>query len=222
MALLFDKERHAYYLDGTLVPSVTQILRESGLFALDLNPTEQWAIDVLNKARARGTAVHQLVHYWNENDLDWASVDPRWRPYLDAWVRYCVERQVQPLLCEFRLASRRLRCAGTGDLLCEIDGSGWLIDFKTGDPEDVAADLQTAGYLTMAFEWAAEDPKLAAVLRRFQIWRRASVRLMATGKYHTTEYRDMRQLRHFHLTAAMWHVRQERGVPLVPYDALVA
>jgi hypothetical protein len=222
VALMFDAERHEYFLDGFQLPSVTGILRESGLFQLDLNPTQPWALEILNKARARGTAVHKLVHYYNERDLDWASVDPHWRPYLEAWVRYTEERRVRPLLCEFRLASRRLKCCGTGDLLCEIDGDGWLLDFKTGDPEDVAADLQTAGYLLMAHEWRAEDPKLAAVLDQFPIWRRASVRLMQTGKYHTTEYRDTRELRHFQLAAAMWHVRQARGVPIVPYDAIAA
>lgn len=206
MALLFDRERHEYWLDGVLVPSTTQVLRDSGLIRFDGVPAF-----VLDAARTRGSAVHQLVHYLNENDLDWESVDPAYRGYLDAWVRYVDERRLTALLCEYRVASRRHRVAGTIDLLADIDGEGWLIDYKTGDPEDVAADFQTGSYYALAGEWSAEDPKLAAVLSRFSRWHRASVRLRRDGTFSACEYLDPRDYSRFHTLVAAWHIRHERG-----------
>jgi hypothetical protein len=49
-------------------------------------------------------------------------------------------------LCEVRVFSRRHRFAGTLDVLGLWRGAGALIDYKTGSPRDVAADLQTAAY----------------------------------------------------------------------------
>lgn len=213
MALLFDHGAHEYFLDGPRVPSTTQVLRDSGLISLDKIPAF-----ILEAARARGSAVHQLVHYLNENDLDWASVDDAYRPYLDAWMAYVRERQLQVLVCEYRIASRRHRVAGTLDLLCEIDGDGWLIDYKTGDPDDVAADFQTGSYLGMSMEWALEDPRLARILARHHRWRRGSVRLMKTGSFRAKEYTDPRDYSRFQTLAAAWHIRHERGAIVQPDD----
>jgi hypothetical protein len=216
MALMFDRAAHEYFLDGHLLPSVTQILRQQGLVRLDHIPAF-----ILEAARRRGSAVHELAHFYNENDLDWSSVDPGYRPYVDAWVTCVEQRGIVPLLCEYRLASRRHRVCGTLDLLAEIDGEGWLMDFATGDPATVAKDFQTAAYLGMAMEWALEDPRLAAVLARFTRWRRASVRLMKTGAFRIAEYTDPRDFARFQTLAAAWHIRNERGA-IVQLDDLAA
>lgn len=213
MALLFNHAAHEYFLDGEQLPSTTTVLRDSGLIRLDGVPAF-----ILEAALKRGTAVHALVHYYNEGDLDWSSVDDAYRPYLEAWVRFVEERRVRALLCEHRLASRRHRVCGTLDLLCEMDAEGWLIDFKTGNPEDVAADLQTGCYLGMAMEWAVEDPQLRVVMKQFTRWRRASVRLMRTGSFRITEYIDPRDYTAFQTLAAAWHIRHERGAIVQPDD----
>jgi hypothetical protein len=51
----------------------------------------------------------------------------------------------QPL-CEYRVFSRRHRFAGTLDVLGIWHGAGALLDYKTGHPKDVCADLQLAAY----------------------------------------------------------------------------
>lgn len=216
MALLFNADRHEYWLDGALLPSTTQILRESGLVRFDGIPAF-----ILEAARTRGSAVHQLCHFANEDDLDWSSVDDAYRPYLEAWMRYREERRLRVLLCEHRIASRRHRVTGTLDLLCEIDGDGWLIDYKTGDPEHVAADFQTAAYLGLALEWAEEDPRIAEVLAQHRRWRRGAVRLMKTGSFRFIEYTDVRDFTRFQTLAAAWHIRNERGA-IVQADDIAA
>jgi hypothetical protein len=206
MALLFDAGAHEYFLDGPKVPSNTQVLRDSGIVRFDGIPEF-----VLERARRRGSDVHALAHYANEGDLDWNSVDPGYRGYLDAWLECKRQRCIAPLLCEYRVASRRHRVAGTIDLLAEIEGDGWLLDYATGDPVACGKQLQTAGYLGMAMEWASGDPRLADVLGQHKRWRRASVRLMKTGIFRFREYDDQRDYSRFQTLASAWHIRNEFG-----------
>lgn len=58
----------------------------------------------------------------------------------------------QKPLCELRVFSRRWRYAGTLDVLGRWRGGGALLDYKTGAPSDVAADLQTAAYVAALLE----------------------------------------------------------------------
>lgn len=217
MALTFDPSAHVYTLDGSVVPSVTGILRHSGLIDLSQIPPF-----ILDRARARGSAVHQLVHYLNEDDLDWGSVDPAYRGYLEAWQNYRAAVSLRVLLCEYRVASRRHRVAGTIDLLAIIRNEGWILDYKTGDPDDVAADFQTAGYLGLAFEWALTDPRLAQALQLFPRWRRASVRLKKDKTFLVTEYTDARDYARFQTLTAAWHIRNERGALEQSIDVVAA
>jgi hypothetical protein len=208
MGLIFNGTdgKHEYFLDGVQTPSNTQVLRDNGLVRFDGVPPF-----ILEAARRRGSAVHALAHFDNENDLDETSVDDIYRGYLDAWRRCKAEKQIRCLLCERRIASRKHRVTGTLDLLCEIDGDGWLIDYATGDPAQCAKHLQTAGYLGMALEWRTEDPELAAVLARHQRWRRASVRLRRTGTFVFREYDDPYEYTKFQVLAAAWHIRVGEG-----------
>lgn len=213
MSLVFDHDKHEYFLDGDRVPSNTQVLRDSGLIMLDGIPSF-----VLDAALKRGSAVHQLVHYLNEDDLDWSSVDDAYRGYLDAWVAFRQQRELRVDLCEYRVASRTHRVSGTLDLLGLLEGDGALIDYKTGDPDDVAADFQTAGYVVMANEWAKTDARLAAVLAQYTRLRRYSVRLRRDGTFRVKEYTDPRDFSRFITLVSAWHIRRERGAIVQPED----
>lgn len=214
--LTFDPTPHHYHLDGVRVPSVTEVLHDSGLIRLDHLPAF-----ILEAARRRGTDVHAALHFVNDGDLDASSVADQYQPYLEAWQRYRAERDVVVLLCEHRLASRRYRVAGTLDLLCSIGTDGWLIDYATGDPATVAKDLQTAAYLGLALEWAAHDPRLAEVLRRHPRWRRGAVQLRPNGTFRFTEYTAVTDYTHFQTLAGAWHIRQARRAVRTP-EAFVA
>jgi len=208
MSLVFESGPHRYSLDGCVVPSNTQILKAQGLIRLNGVPP-----DILERARQRGAHCHQLIHYANEGDLDEASIDPQYAGYLRAWRQCVLERRLQPLLCEYRIGSRRHRIAGTLDLLCESDGEGWLFDYCTGVLEKLAKHLQTAGYLGMAYEWAQSegDRRLAEVLARHARWRRAGVRLRSNGTFRVVEYPHATDYARFLTLAAAWHIRQEEG-----------
>jgi hypothetical protein len=212
-ALTFDPVLHRYTLDGEPLRSVTGILRESGLIDFSHIPDP-----ILTSARARGTAVHQAIHFFNENDLDvdaFRQDYPECAGYLDAWIKFCHERTFEPMLSEHRIASRIHRVAGTLDCLGILDGRAVLLDFATGDPADCAKDLQTAGYLLIAQEWSTEDPRLFDFFKSHPFAHRFAVALRADGSFRVEQYSDRTNYRDFlALVAARAIVEARRRRPL--------
>ncbi len=215
--LTFDPGPHVYVLDGRPTVSVTGVLKAMGLVKLGGIPAP-----ILERARTRGQDVHELLHYYNEQDLEPASVDDRYRGYLEAWIRFCEERSFKVLLCERRIASRKHRVCGTLDALGLLDGYGALIDFKTGSPDDVAADLQTAAYEGLARTWALEgdDTQLAAVLalEEFKRIRRLAVQLKKDATFHIEPYDDPTDYTKFLTLTAAYHIAADRGAELALED----
>jgi len=193
--LTFDREQHAYTLDGAPVPSVTQILQASGLIDFSGIPTY-----VLEAAKERGTVVHQAIHYYNERDLDvgqFCRDFPTYAGYVQAWITFCDRRAFQPVLCEHRVASRRHQVAGTLDCLGLLDGRPVILDFATGRPQDVAKDLQLAAYLGLALEWQSEDLALADFLRPRSTVSRYAVALRKDGTFALEPYTAPTDYRRF-------------------------
>jgi hypothetical protein len=186
--LVFHVDPHRYELDGDLVPSVTQVLTRAGL--IDFSHVPGY---VREAALERGRVVHQAIHYLNERDLDvdaFRASYPQYLGYVDAWMSFCAQRSFTAVLNETRVASRRHRLAGTLDCLGVLDGVAVLLDFKTGRPGDVAADLQTAAYLALALEWAedGDDQRLREFLARYPVVRRYGVQLLGDGSFRVEAY----------------------------------
>ncbi len=196
--LTFDHPTHRYTLDGEIVPSVTGILRASGIVDFSQVP-----VHTLEAARYRGSIVHEAVHLLNEQDLDLEAfrVDfPGFIGYLEAWLSFCEQRHYVPVLNEHRVASRRHRVAGTLDSLGLLDGCAALLDYATGRPEDVAKDLQTAAYLGLAHEWAEDgetDPPLQRFLLEHPTIKRYAVALRRDGTFKLEPYKDPADFRRF-------------------------
>jgi hypothetical protein len=196
--LEFDPVAHAYTLDGERVPSVTQILKHAGVIDFSSVPAP-----ILETARMRGTHVHAAVHYYNEHDLDldrFAADFPECYPYVRAWVRFTNVRRFRAVLNERRIASRRYKVAGTADCFGFLDGQPVLLDFATGDPRDVAKDLQTAAYYALALDWSADgdDPELASFLASSRgALRRYGVELRADGAFSLHPYVGATDFREF-------------------------
>lgn len=198
--LMFDPLEHLYVLDGVPVPSVTQVLRfaryiplfddlydlveRQALTAFEAIAQLERRMRYLLAARQRGQDVHALLQYMVEDDLDESSIDDRYLGYVRS-ARAYLEREVTDVYrAEFRVWSRRRHYAGTTDLLC-LHGDGYLSidDFKTGDPEDVGADVQLAGYHNAILEMVQEDAELAALLQSAPVViKRRSLRLFKDGR----------------------------------------
>jgi hypothetical protein len=83
--------------------------------------------------------------YYRRNGEYYPSVTYIWKMFLrfvDFWETY------KPTLVETEthLFSDELKVAGTVDLICEIDGELWVIDFKTSNHLQTTYDLQGAVY----------------------------------------------------------------------------
>jgi hypothetical protein len=211
--LTFDAATHTYTLDGVPVPSVTQILRASGLIDFTGIPES-----ILEAARVRGTTVHQAIAYFNDGDLDLEQfrIDfPDYVGYLEGWLSFCQQRHFVSVLSECRIASRRHQIAGTIDCLGELDGEAVLIDYATGRPQDVAKDLQTAAYLSFALDMSIDadaDPRLVDFFKRHALIRRYAVSLNRDGTFGLHRYDDPGDFRKFLALAEAQRIVRARRV----------
>lgn len=212
----FDPVEHRYTLGGIPVPSVTQVLRTVGYITFDGIPAK-----VLEAARDRGQRVHQALHFLHEDDLDESTVDDVTRGYLDSARTYLAKHFRQVHRAEMRVWSLRHGCAGTLDILgVHMDGRLCVADFKTGDPADVAADLQIAAYLGFLLEMGSADPELGAELRAHgTLIRRRSIRLFKTGREaRETLYTDVRDYGRFLNALSVVHDVAKRPSPSLAWD----
>ena len=74
-------DRALYRQDGTRVPGIGSVLKGAGYVHLDGIPA-----GILERARAKGAAVHAAIEYIEADDLDEASVAPELAGYLRSYL----------------------------------------------------------------------------------------------------------------------------------------
>lgn len=134
----FDKETHAYYLDGKKLISVTQLLQKHGLAP---NYGEVPA-EVLRAKAERGTLIHKEIEYYIKN----GSVG-----FTDELSAFINADKGEVLKSEFKVHNDVV--AGTGDLLLYKDGIYTIADIKTTatlHKEAVSWQLSIYAYLLNA------------------------------------------------------------------------
>ena len=145
-----------YKRNGEYYPSITYVL---GYYPKGKH-FEEWLKKVgyaseyiVKKAAEQGTQVHEMIEdYLNGKELNFLS--PSGNPMYDPIVWQGFLRFVEwwetynPTLLEteVHLFSDKLKVAGTCDLVCEIDGEIWIIDFKFSNHLQTTYELQTAVY----------------------------------------------------------------------------
>ena len=144
-----------YQRNGEYYPSVTYVLSfyPKGKFFEDWLKKVGYSADyIVKKASEEGTQVHEMIEaYLNGEELKFLEHGrPMYNPniwqmflrFVDFWEEY------KPTLieAEVHLFSDELKVAGTCDLVCEINGELWVIDFKTSNHLQTTYDLQTAMY----------------------------------------------------------------------------
>jgi hypothetical protein len=167
--LVFEALTHTYRVGDEILISVTQALKAAGVIDYSMIPQ-----DVLLVAAARGTAVHKMIHYWLDGELDMKTVPGPLMGYLDAARRFIDDTRFEPFRVECRRYHDALRYAGTWDLDGVINGSDEAtVDWKTGLIMEGHA-IQLAGYNNLR-----QNPRAA---------RRIAVKLNSDGTYRTHEY----------------------------------
>lgn len=147
----FEPVAHEYRLpDGLRIPGVTEILSAVGV-SVDfegLASIGRRVADAIDLKREIGHALHHDAHAYDDDDLEWSTVDPRVEPYLRAWVTFRENSRLTPTTRERLVYHATYGYAGTFDGIFEKpDGGLVLIDIKTGDPDDSGCQYQTAAYL---------------------------------------------------------------------------
>lgn len=167
----FDAPTHVYTVAGFERPSVTQILKDAGLI------DTTWYTD---EARERGRAVHFATQFLDEDDLEWETVLPKYRGFVQAWERFKRESHFQigrdsegNLLIEYRLFHPVSGYCGMLDRLGTIGSAEYLLDIKTGDSQD------WHGYQLAAYSQCLPNPHSR---------KRMTVHLRANGAYSTREH----------------------------------
>lgn len=140
MGLTFDETTHTYWLDGEVIPSVTQVMKP-------LSEACYGNIDAgtLNIAANRGHVVHSAIETLLKDDID--DIPPEYSGYFDAFKQFRSDYPFEIVGIEMRTHHKILRYAGTVDLLCKIDNELILIDYKTtAKINDLLTGVQLEAY----------------------------------------------------------------------------
>lgn len=174
-SLVFEPVRHRYRLDGRPVTGVTTIidrgLPKPAIAYWAARVVAETAVDdadglagqvaargrdsvirrlkrapwrARDEAAARGTEVHAHAERLIVDDE--ADVPARLAPYVVGYADFLDSYEVEPLLTEVRVASRRRWYAGTADLIARMGGRTWVLDLKTSNSIHGSHALQCAAY----------------------------------------------------------------------------
>jgi hypothetical protein len=203
--LVFDPGPHEYRFDGQRVPSVTQILAATGV-SVDFEELAGMSHRLgaaISDKRGLGTALHADAHAYDDNDLDWSTVDPRVEPYLQAWVTFRKNSGLVPMRRERRVYNPIYRYAGTLDGIFAKDAAtSVLVDIKTGDPESAGAQFQLAAY-QLAHEL---EPDHTTIHERWSVQ-------LTPGRstpYRVTRYDDWRDFETWKAIVTTYHHQHAR------------
>lgn len=160
MNLQFDPAAHQYTVDGTPVPSVTQLVSPLGTDMDEPDPLLEGAMDA---AADRGITMHDYLAFrLGGGDREDYELPDAYAVYADGVDLFLSEHDIEPLLIEKPLAGDGF--AGTPDLVAVFDGVTTILDYKfvsQVSKSKVAAQL--AGYLRLCDANGIYTEELTAV-----------------------------------------------------------
>lgn len=158
MLLDFDPVNHLYKLNGSAIPSVTQLMKPLSQKAYDgIDPA------IMDAAAARGTAVHEAAEFYALYGV--CECPEEYAGYMEAYKAWFSEHKVLPIYTEQMLYHTSLLYAGTIDLIADIEGKITLVDYKTTRTiKDMLTRVQLEAYARM-FETHGEKIQQKAILQ---------------------------------------------------------
>ena len=185
--LTFDPETHTYRKGETVLPSVTQILKDVGLIDTTFFAPEH---------AERGTRVHEATVFWDETGMDDDTLPEEWAGYLSAWKKFREETGFAPSHIEQAFCSEQ-GYAGTVDRIGKTHKiNPLLLDIKTGPPQ-AWHRLQLAAYALM-------------VKRELNIpiWDMWGVHLRKDGTYSVESYKSIEHSADWLAVLMVYHIKQ--------------
>lgn len=134
----YNDATHTYTVHGLVVPSVTRILREMGMYK---------GIDFMSEeAKNRGTAVHEACEL---ADSGFEVTNTELNCYINAYMAFKNTAKFKTMLSEYKVYHEIYGYAGRADKVGRFDGNpeAAIIDIKTGLPQPTDA-LQVFAYAT--------------------------------------------------------------------------
>ena len=140
----FDEKKHQYTVDGVVYPSVTDILEHLTAPGYGkVNPA------ILEEAKQRGTAVHELTEAIDYG-MPPEEIEDGLAGYALAYLRFLADYDVEWELIEHRFYEPTMGFCGTIDRVGKIDGEDCVLDIKTTSSpsvdQKIAVCCQTAAY----------------------------------------------------------------------------
>lgn len=148
----FEEDGHRLYVGGFLVPSVTQVIKSSGLIRFS-----PFALRHIAAAAERGTAVHRSCE-----DIDnglCAEIDPEFCGYVESYMRWRDAALPEWGCIEQRVYSTKWNVAGIVDRGGVVDDALRVTDLKTSATNYPYFRIQLAGYASCLAEMADMDRK---------------------------------------------------------------
>ena len=192
MGLEFTAENHIYRLEGVVIPSVTQIIKDAGLVNFD------FISDELLAAKADlGNKVHRATELNDNGILDYEDLHPKLRGYLDSWIKFRKDFDFIPSEIEMIYYHPLYRYAGRVDRIGDLT----LVDIKSGTVQKTHS-LQTAGYAEL-FNY--KKPKREQIKRRLAVY-------LTPENYKVIEHKESSDRNIFlaALTIANYHKRSNK------------
>lgn len=207
----FDDKSHVYRVAGVVVPGVTRILDHAGATSY-----ENVRADILERRSKLGQAVHRCIHYWNQSDLDWTTVDERARGYVESAVLLADTLKLKPLLVEFQCVAE-LNGLQYG---MQIDWNGFfgaddtILDYKITRNAEPHHALQLAGYAL-----GLPHKTITSPIARFLSRRRVTAKLDERGKMPRLYFHEKKgDARVFECALVMSHWKSSVGKKIEPIE----
>jgi len=175
--LEFDPKEHIYRFNGIIVPNVTTILKK--LKFIDFGNVSD---TTLERARILGGYVHEATALDDKDDLDFNSLSPGLKPYVEAWRKFKEDFKIRfkSEQIEKPLYSKIYRFSGTPDReAIEINGKMTLVDIKTSTTMQRYFELTTAAYKIL------QEENLG-----IKIVQRWGIQLLPDGTYKIHPYKN--------------------------------
>lgn len=135
--LTFDKETHTYFLGNKILPSVSEIMKPltNGMYS-------KIPSYILDKAKKRGTGVHEAV----ENYILFDVISEEYQGYVEQFIRFMDKHGFKAHRTELMLSDGNY--AGTIDLVLETNENELiLVDTKTTNKIHYELiEVQLSGY----------------------------------------------------------------------------
>lgn len=138
--LTFNEATHTYRLNGSVIPSVTQLMKPLSELKYGAVPEM-----TLKQAANKGTIVHAGIETWLAYGID--DVPPELSGYYNAFKEWWNLRKPVLIASEAKIYHKLLQYAGTLDLIVLLDGVLTLVDVKTTyNLEKQMCGIQLEGY----------------------------------------------------------------------------